>query len=724
MKKKNTTGCPKAARFHWRNRTAIAKAAASLLWGAGTLGALGAAPLAQAETTLPAVQVTGAQYDPDDVRPEGVSTATKTYMAPRDIPQTIDTLEVNKYKSYGINDLSVMLDGVPGVNTKYDMRGEGVMIRGFNADSGDIYRDGVRESGQVRRSTANVERIEILKGPASVLYGRGSGGGVVNLVSKQARFDAKSSVTLRGGSWDNYGGTIDINKVINNHVAMRLTADREQANSFRSGIRNKNEMVSPSILVDTRTGLRWMGQYTYDNIWRVPDRGPVYDQLPAGVSIRKGFAHPDDYVEDRLRVLRSDLSYDFNKAWSVRWVASKREASQNFDHYFAGTYCNAAGKTSTGAACTWRGQVRPNYAWQQTANETLSNTVDLTGKFSTGGIQHEVLVGVEVSEEKRHPRIGQPASIFSYAPLRPIAWGAKPAQGNPTQHNLHKAEGQALYMQDLVSLTPEWKLLAGLRYDRFDFHSTNLLTKVGRGYDGDSVSPRLGVVWQPVREHSLYASWNKSYSPYGGRGMLTVDVSPTAVYDDEPQHSRQFEVGVKSDWLAGALSTQLSVYQLEHYNIRYRPDATNDPFTWAMRGKERSRGIEFSAAGRVASSWYVRGGVGVTSAKVVQDKLQPALVGKHLADTALRNGNVFVRYAPQGPWYAEIGVTHTSARWLNAANTSRLPGYTRWDALVGWRQGAWTATAALSNLLDKEYWRAETMPGAPRSLLVSVNYQF
>lgn len=159
--------------------------------------------------TLPTVQVNASQYDADDVRPEGVTTATKTYMAPRDIPQTIDTLEVNKYKSYGINDLATMLDGVPGVNTSYDMRGEGVMIRGFQADAGDIYRDGVRESGQVRRSTANVERIEILKGPASVLYGRSAGGGVVNLVSKQARFDAKSSVTLRGGSWDNVGGTID-----------------------------------------------------------------------------------------------------------------------------------------------------------------------------------------------------------------------------------------------------------------------------------------------------------------------------------------------------------------------------------------------------------------------------------------------------------------------------------------------------------------------------------
>jgi hypothetical protein len=119
----------------------------------------GAEAIAQQEsTTLPAVDVKASQYDADDVRPEGVTTATKNYLAPKDIPQTMDTLDVNKYKSYGINDLSIMLDGIPGVSTNYDMRGEGVMIRGFSADSGDIYRDGVRESGQVRRSTANVER--------------------------------------------------------------------------------------------------------------------------------------------------------------------------------------------------------------------------------------------------------------------------------------------------------------------------------------------------------------------------------------------------------------------------------------------------------------------------------------------------------------------------------------------------------------------------------------
>ncbi|MDH4418402.1 MAG: TonB-dependent siderophore receptor [Acidovorax sp.] len=700
------------------------RAAVSPPWliGASLAGLVIAAPaLAQGEAALPTISVSGSQYDADDVRPEGVTTATKTYMAPKDIPQAIDTLEVNKYKSYGINDLATMLDGVPGVNTNYDMRGEGVLIRGFSADSGDIYRDGIRESGQVRRSTANVERIEILKGPGSVLYGRGGGGGIINLVSKQARFDAKSSVTLRGGSWDNYGGTIDINKVVNPHVAVRLTADREQAHSFRSGIRNKNEMISPSILVDTRTGLRWAGQYTYDNVWRVPDRGPVYGELPASVSTHQGFAHPDDYVQDRLRVLRSDLSYDFNPAWSLRWIASKREASQDFDHVFGGTYCNTAGRTATGAACNYPGQLRQNYAWQATNNKTTTHTLDLTGRVDVAGMRHELLMGLEHSSEERQPQVyGTVPFGATINPHNPV-WPAKPAQRPAaTQNNLHEATSRALYVQDLIHLALQWKLLVGARYDSYDFDTLNRLTNARRAASGDSVSPRAGLVWQPTAQHSIYTSYSKSYSPYGGRGMLGV----SGAQDDEPRYSRQTEGGVKSDWLAGALSTQLAVYDLEHYNIRYQPDAVNFPNDWAVRGKERSRGVELSAAGRLAAAWYVRGGAGVMSAKVVEDRSAPANVGKYLINTAQRNGNIFVRYAPQGHWYAELGVTHTSARWINAANTQRLPGYTRWDALVGWRTAPWTVTLALSNLLDKEYWRSTSMPGAPRSVLLSANYQF
>lgn len=674
-------------------------------------------------TSLSTIRVT-ADFDPDDVRPEGVTTATKTYLPPKDIPQVIDTVEVSKSKSYGINDLSIMLDGVPGVSTAYDMRGEGITIRGFEADNNDIFRDGIRESGQVRRSTANVERIEILKGPASVLYGRGSGGGIINMISKQARFDAGSSVSLRGGSWQNVGGTVDVNHVLNRHVAMRLTADREQAHSFRHGIRNRNTMVSPSILVDTRTGLRWLGQYTWDKVWRVPDRGPAYSDLPAGVSIRTGFARPGDFVEDELKVLRSDLSYDFDKNWKIRWVASRRTADQDFDHVYGGTYCNAAGQTATGSACTWAGKVNQNYAWQTTRNRTTTNTVDLTGMVETGPVKHDLLAGFEYSDEERSPTLFFRRNYVQIDPFNP-SWptdrGTRPAA---TTRNKHEGKSQGLYVQDLLSFTEQWKVLLGLRQDHYRFRSTNYVRNESRSYKHHSLSERVGVIWQPVKEHSLYSSWSKSFAPYGGQGMLSIDTTASSIFDEEPQYSRQIEVGVKSDWMDNAFSTQFAVYQLEHYNIRYQPDAVNDPYTWAVAGKERSRGVEFSITGRVYDSWYVRGGVALTQAKVVSNKAQPSLEGKRLPNVARRNGNLFVRYAPAGHWYAEVGVTHASPRWENAANTVELPGYTRWDAMLGWRSAPWTVTLGITNLTDREYWRSTSMPGAPRTVLLSATYQF
>jgi len=325
----------------------------------------------------------------------------------------------------------------------------------------------------------------------------------------------------------------------------------------------------------------------------------------------------------------------------------------------------------------------------------------------------------------RHPRLFSTANTNSYInPFAPGGWTPKGPQGAPSQHNKHEATSQALYLQDLISITEQWKVLAGLRYDRFDFKSTNRLTNATRSYQGNTISPRVGVVWQPTIEHSVYGSYSKSFAPYGGRGMLSVSVDPNAIYDAEPQHSRQMEAGIKSEWMDGRLSTTLAVYELEHYNIRYQPDPINDPFNYEVRGKERSRGVELSAAGRLAPSWYVRGGVGFMDADVAKDASNPALNGKALQDTGRRNGNLFLRYAPEGHFYGEVGVTYSSSRWLNATNTLSLPGYTRWDALIGYRAAPWTATLAFSNIFDKEYWRSSAMPGAPRSVLLSVNYQF
>lgn len=232
---------------------------------------------------------------------------TRNGLKKKDIPQTIDTIDVQKYKIYGANDLSVMLQGTPGVSTNYDTRGDGISLRGFKADEGDIYRDGVRESGQLRRSTANVERIEILKGPASVLYGRGAGGGVINMVTKFANFDSKSSIGMYAGSYENIGATLDLNQIINDNWAIRLTGEKADSNSFRKGIGSQIEMLSPSISYRSDDEkILWTTQYTYDKLERTPDRGSSYQNLPNNVSIKNAFARSSDFIDDELQTVRTD----------------------------------------------------------------------------------------------------------------------------------------------------------------------------------------------------------------------------------------------------------------------------------------------------------------------------------------------------------------------------------------------------------------------------------
>jgi iron complex outermembrane receptor protein len=653
----------------------------------------------------------------------------------KDTPQTIDTIDVQKYKIYGANDLSVMLAGTPGVNTQYDMRGDGITIRGFSASDNDIYRDGVRESGQIRRSTANIERIEILKGPASVLYGRSAGGGVVNMVSKFANFDSPSNIGVYAGTWDNLGLTLDSNNVINENVAVRVTSEVGQTDSFREGINNKIRMVSPSITVNNREGLQWTAQYTYDELQRVPDRGPDYSALPKGTSIETSFAQKNDFVDDILNVYRSDLTYEFNEKWNLHWSLSYREAEQNFDHFYGGTYCDAKGTTPAGAICAWaRGYVRQSYAWQETINKTATNTVDIKGEFNTGSIQHNVIVGLDSAKENRNPSLFTNGTTSIYGYVNPFDQNDKYTDLDTKPHpaasakNKHVAESHGLFVQDVVTLVQEVKVVLGARYDWYDFESTaeletNPLNR-NRSYDGDSVSPSAGVVWQPVEEHSIYASFNKSFAPYGGRGLLSVATNAATVYDDEPQYNEQFEVGIKSDWLNKRLNTQFSVYNIEKNNIRYRPDPDNDPFTWAVQGEQESKGAEFSVIGRALDNLYVRGGYGWMDATVTKDVTTPGNVGKYLNGTGEDTANLFVRYAPVDQWYAEVGVTHVSDTWANAANTNKLEGYDRFDAALGYSANSINVTLAVSNLTDKEYWRAGSMPGSPRNVLVRANYQF
>ena len=662
---------------------------------------------------------------------------TRNGLDKKDIPQTVDTIDVSKYKLYGANDLSVMLQGTPGVSTSYDMRGDGIMLRGFSADTGDIYRDGVRESGQVRRSTANVERIEILKGPSSVLYGRSGGGGVINMVTKFANFESPSTVGAYAGSYENVGATVDINKVLNDNWAVRLVGEKSDTNSFRDGIGSNEEMISPSFTYrsdDER--LLWTTEFTYDDLNRVPDRGPSYENLPDGTSIKMGFAQSGDYVEDVLKTARTDVKYEFAPGWKFHWGLSHREAEQNFDHFYLGSMCTADKTPTAKDKGCYKGYINQIYYWQQTTNKTTANTWDISGEFTTGSLKHNVLVGTDWTYEQREPLLSNKNEDGSliYGFVNPLTGDRFSNRGNGhvvTSHNYNEGTNYGLFLQDLISFNDQIKMMVGARYDYYEAKTTNKLESSSsygqsKTVENETLSPNIGFVWQPFPAQSLYASYSKSFVPFGGNmGVNAVSATEDLnAFNDEPQYLDQYEVGIKSDWLDSKLNTQFSVFHIQKHNIRAHedPDDTSSPYV--IVGENESKGLEFSFIGQAFSKVYVRGGYGYTDTKITENKLKPELVDNDLRNVSKHTGNLFVRYLPTEKFYGEIGATYMGSYYTSDENTAKMPDWTRLDAALGYKDKNWGATVAVNNLADKEYWRSSSMPGTPRNYLLKLNYYF
>lgn len=637
----------------------------------------------------------------------------------RQTPQTIETIDIQKNRNYGTNDLSSILEGNAGVNSGYDMRGESIMIRGFSVDSGDIYRDGIRDSGQIRRSTANVERVEILKGPASILYGRSNGGAVVNLVSKKANFTPIYKLSTRYGSWYRLGLGADINHILNNKFAFRLTTDTENGKSWRDEIRYRNFMISPSfIITNNDADISFEIQYTFDKAWRVPDRTPtktIYDTLK--IDYKKGFAHKGDYVEDTLHFLKTELNAKILKDINFQWSFGYRRANQDFDHFYGGTI-------------TSNKRLIQQYARQKTKNTTLSNSFILTQELNFNKFKHNITIGYDNSIEKREPKLWYSRNITqTINPYNPSnSWPSNRNRPLST-HNRHKAISNGVFFEDLISLNDTYRLMLGGRFDFYEFKTKNIKNQTNR-YEGDSFSPRVGLLWDFTDKQTAYVSYSKSFAPYGGRTNIGISTDDNSKLDLKPQNNIQYEIGLKSNLVDNKFSLNLSIFQIEHKNIRYQPDATNDPYTWTMRGKERSRGIEISTLGQIYENLFIRSSLGYMNAKIITDNSNTLNKGLKLNGTTNFQGNIFLRYAGNNKWYIESGITGYSKRFYysirnNQLNKEHIPGFARVDIGIGYNLNKNTQiTLGVNNLLNKKYWRSNARLGDERSLMANFHYNF
>ncbi|MDC0686680.1 TonB-dependent siderophore receptor [Mitsuaria sp. RG] len=682
----------------------------SLLFSAGLASA--------ATTTLPETSVTAdSTREEDNPRVKDVTTATRTSTPARYVPQAIDSVKTRNVLDYGSSNLGKALEGIPNVSSGADTRFDSLRIRGFDA-SNDFYLDGIRDDSQYTRDLHNIERVEVLKGPAAVLYGRGSQGGIVNRVSKAPEHGRRSSIEAQGGSQDLRSLYADLSADPSDTLSLRLNLGNEDKNSFRDGIDgNHRQLFAPSMSWQITPELNWLVQYEYSRYDRTPDRGIPGNPLtgrPADVSRKTTYGDTQrDYINDRAESLRSRLNYELNDQWQLRHTFSLFTLESDFDNTYLTAYRPAAGLVD-------------RQRWQQDlSTRNLYNTVELEGHVETFGLEHTLLVGLEMGEQRRNSLLHQGVGV----PSVPVQGSTAGQQHNGTMrvssNNHTDVESTGVYLQDQIRLNDQWQLLAGVRFDQFEVDTTNKLRDISEKQKDNSFSPRIGVVYTPWQDHSFYASWSKTYSPVGG-GL--IGITPGAAGNTnqtDPEQTRQKEIGVKSEWFDQRLSTTLAIYELELYNRRTR-DPIN-PELIQLSGLQRSRGIELTATGNVVGNWYVRGGIGLQDATIVKDN--NGQQGNRINDVAKRNASLFVTWKPELGWYAETGLTLVGDRYADNQNTVILPGYGRWDALAGYRTHDWDVRAALSNITDKTYYSSATSAaqiqvGDPRSLVVTGTYSF
>ncbi|MDN4543545.1 TonB-dependent siderophore receptor [Pseudomonas sp. C32] len=670
-------------------------------------------------TILPATSVS-AEAEADDPRVTQTNTATRTNTPVRYVPQAIDSIKTSNVSDYGTNDLGTALSGIPNVSSGADTRFDSLRIRGFDA-SNDFYLDGIRDDSQYVRDLHNIERIDVLKGPAAVLYGRGSQGGIVNRVSKLPEFGRRSTIEAQGGSEDLRSLYADLSTDPSENISLRLNMGNMDENSFRDGVSGNRQLFAPSMSWQLTPDLNWLVQYEYSRYNRTPDRGiPGVNGRPADVGRDTTYGSENDFIDDKAQSLRSKLTYELSDNWQLRQTLGVFKLNSDFDNTYVTGYVPATNKVT-------------RQHWQQDlSTRNVYNNVELEGGFDTFGLEHRLLTGIEIGSQRRDPLLYNAATsgagsspvppLDLYNPNRDLRHTGR-MQVSSNSHT--EVESRAVYVQDQLRLNDQWQLLAGLRYDTFDIESTNKLRNISEDRDSHSTSPRVGLVWTPLQNHSFYASWSKTFSPVGG-GLIGITPGAAGNANDlSPELTKQKEIGVKSDWLDDRLSTTLAIYELELYNRR--TSDPNNPTITLLSGLQRSRGIELTAAGKITGNWYVRGGVGLQDATIEEDN--NGLEGKRINNVAKHNGSLFLTWKPEMGWYAETGLTLVGDRYADNLNTTVLPGYGRWDALAGFRHKDWDVRAALNNISDKTYYSSATsafqiQPGAPRSVVVTGTYSF
>jgi catecholate siderophore receptor len=673
---------------------------------------------ATAEASLPEVNVKGSRELPPTYNPPTAVSATKIEAPLRDIPQTVNVVPQSLIRDQGARSMEAVMKSIPGIGLSTgDGQRDQVTIRGFSAIS-DQFIDGLRDDALYFRDLSNIEQVEVIKGPASVLYGRGSSGGLINRITKKPGID-KSEVTLQIGSWNQRRGEFDLARNISDsNVAFRVTGALEAADSYRDQQFLDRKALSPSLLVklSSDTQLLIQGEYLEDR--RVTDFGiPAYQGRPVNVpaSTYYGAANAKDFdfSESRVSAIGFTLTHRFNSEWSVRNAFRRYNYSLDRNNTLVGSVNEAAQTASLN-----RSNVRR-------AEDGVFNQTELVQKTTLAGMQHQILYGVEFGKQDKDQVFrtqNNIATVNLFNPIAPVVPFAVTVP--PATDNLGIMKVASGYVQDFVTLTEKWKALVGVRYDKFEQETQQRIVGQPNLSRTDTAwSPRAGVVYQPNEMQSYYISFSKSFQPSAEGFPLATNNAQIA-----PEETTNKEIGAKFDFFEGRASATASLFQIERTNIKSTNPAT--PGVLQPIGVQRTDGLELTFTGDLSQGWQIWTGYAYLDAKVTSSPT-PGLQGKRATLTPEHSANLWLTKDLGNGWRAGGGINYVGDRMADPANTVTLPAYTTVDAMIGYKWQKLDLQLNLTNLFDRDYIVSGhgsspnlNLPGAPRAVQLTARYNF
>jgi catecholate siderophore receptor len=657
------------------------------------------------------------------VRQLETRTATKTATPLRDVPQAVTVVTSAQIAEMSMQGISDIVRYMPGIGVASGEGNRDTPILRGNTSTADFFVDGVRDDVQYFRDVYNVERVEAIKGPNAMVFGRGGVGGVINRVTKQPDWRRVREASLQVGSWANRRFTADVGDSLGTGTAYRLTGLFEDSGSFRDGVTLQREGLNPTFAFSAGANTMIRVGYEYFHDMRTADRGvPSFNGRPFSTSPATFFGNADASVsEATVNAVGATVEHDFGFGVMLRSHTRAAHYDKIYQNVFPGAL-NAAGTTVSISGYN-NGMVRTN-AFNQT---------DLTWSHRAAGLTHRFVAGVEVGRQDTE-NLRKTAYFTSISPTtttlnlpvsQPTTTLAMTFQPSATDaNNQGVATMGAGYIQDQVRIGRYLEAVAGVRYDRFDVDFTNNRTAAQFRTADNLVSPRVGLIFKPSEPMSIYSSYSLSYMPRAGEQLSSLNLTNQAL---DPEVFSNYEVGAKWD-VRPALEVSAALYRLDRSNVSV--PSPLDPAQSILVDGQRTKGVELGVSGSITPAWSVLGGYAYQDARITRTQSASALAGASLAQVPEHSYSLWNRYDVTDRVGAGFGLIYRGDVFAATDNTVVLPALTRADAAVFIRfAGGLRGQINVENLFDTAYYWATNgnnniAPGSPRAIRFGLTTQF